>query len=198
MGTQSMRLTLYLGSIFIAMVLTCAISLFYGITYPCRKLDKVLGRIHKKMQANYYWQGIIRLIIEAFFDLCTGIMLSINDARFNTGSDIFDFVLTCFFALVVIAAPVFTFFLLRKYDQRLDEEEFKTTYGSLTEGLYTTGHLGTSNTRIIVVWFFVRRIIIAVVIVQMDDVSPWLFITANMYLAMADAIMNWYYLAYAS
>jgi hypothetical protein len=44
----------------------------------------------------------------------------------------------------------------------------------------------------------VRRIIIAVVIVQMDDVSPWLFITANMYLAMADAIMNWYYLAYAS
>jgi len=84
------------------------------------------------MQANYYWQGIIRLIIEAFFDLCTGIMLSINDARFNTGSDIFDFVLTCFFALVVIAARVFTYFLLRKYDQRLDEEEFKTTYGSLT------------------------------------------------------------------
>jgi hypothetical protein len=120
MGTQSMRLTPYLGSIFIAMVFICALSLFYGFTYPCRKLDKVLSRVHKKMKTNFYWRGIIRLIIEAYFDLCTGIMLSINDPRFNTSSDIFDFVLNCLFALIVIAAPISTYFLFRKYDTQLD------------------------------------------------------------------------------
>ena len=41
----------------------------------------------------------------------------------------------------------------------------------------------------------VRRIFTAVVIVQMDDLSPWLLITANMYIALADAIINCYYLA---
>jgi hypothetical protein len=44
----------------------------------------------------------------------------------------------------------------------------------------------------------VRRIVTAVVIVQMGDLSPWLLITANMYLALADAIINWYYLACVS
>ena len=39
----------------------------------------------------------------------------------------------------------------------------------------------------------VRRIATAVVIVQMGDLTPWLLITANMYLALADAIINWYY-----
>jgi uncharacterized membrane protein HdeD (DUF308 family) len=98
------------------MVAIFALSIFYGITYPCRKLDRVLSRVNKKIKASYYWRGIIRLLLEAFFDLCTGIMLSINDLRFDTGSDIFDFVLTCLFALVVIAAPVSTYLLLRKYE----------------------------------------------------------------------------------
>ena len=66
MGTQTARLTPYLGSIFIAITAICALSLFYGITYPCRKLDKILSRVHKKMKVNYYWRGIIRLILEAF------------------------------------------------------------------------------------------------------------------------------------
>ncbi len=124
MGALSMRLTPYLGSIFIAMVLVFGLSLFYGITYPCRNLEKVLSRVHKKMKANYYWSGIIRLILEGFSDLCTGIMLSINDPHFDTGSDIFDLALTCFFALVVIAGPISAYLLLRKYDTQLDEKEF--------------------------------------------------------------------------
>jgi hypothetical protein len=76
------------------------------------------------MKANYYWTGIIRLIIESFFEICTGIMLSINDPRFDSGSDIFDFVLTCLLALVVITAPLLSYLLLRKYDSKLDQAEF--------------------------------------------------------------------------
>jgi hypothetical protein len=37
--------------------------------------------------------------------------------------------------------------------------------------------------------------ITAVIIVQMGDLTPWLLISANMYLALADAIINWTYLA---
>ena len=147
------------------------------------------------MKANYYWTGIIRLIIESFFDLSTGVMLSVNDPRFDSASDIFDFVLTCLFALVVITAPLFSYLLLRKYDSQLDQAEFQESYGSLTEGYHTTGALGKSNTRKIIVWFFLRRMITAVVIVQMGDLTPWLLISANMYLALADAIINWTYLA---
>ena len=125
-------------------------------------------------------------------------MLSINDPRFDTGSDIFDFVLTCFFALIVIAAPFSTYLLLRKYDTQLEREKFQTCYGSLTEGYFTTGVFGTNKTSKVVVWFMVRRICTAVVVVQMGDLSPWLLITANMYLALADAIINWYYSPYES
>jgi hypothetical protein len=91
------------------------------------------------MRTIYYWRGIIRLIIQSYWDLCLGIFFSWQEPRFNNPSDIFDFILTLFFTLVVVAGPLTFYLLLRKYAQELDNEQFQGRYGSLTHGLKTTG-----------------------------------------------------------
>ena len=95
------------------------------------------------MKANYYWRGIFRLILESYWDLCLGISLSWTEPRFDNASDIFDFLLTCFFTLVLIAVPIIGHLLIRKYADELDKEVFQKRYGSLTEGYKTTGFVGT-------------------------------------------------------
>ena len=74
------------------------------------------------MKVKYYWNGIIRLILESYWDLCVGILLSFKEPRYDKLSDIFDFCLTVFFALFVIAGPIASFFTLQKNANQLDKE----------------------------------------------------------------------------
>ena len=62
------------------------------------------------------------MVIESYFDLCLGVMFSWQQPHFDTPSDIFDFILTFFFTLVVIAAPFAGYKLLSKYAQELDKD----------------------------------------------------------------------------
>jgi hypothetical protein len=114
MGVMSMRLTVYLGSFMIAFALVCLKSLFFIISCPFTNKFKLVKRYHKMMKVRYYWRGIIRLILESYFDLCVGIMLSFKEPRFEKPSDIFDFTQTVFFAVVVFAGPISTFLLFHK------------------------------------------------------------------------------------
>ena len=86
-------------------------------------------------------------MLESYWDLCLGICLSWTEPRFENVSDIFDFLLTCFFTLVVIAGPIIVHSLIRKYANELDKEVFQKKYGSLTEGYKTEGVLGSESTR---------------------------------------------------
>jgi hypothetical protein len=124
MGVMSMRLIVYLASFFIAYALICAQSIMFLFSWPLKKHIKLVHRFHLMMRKNYYWRGIIRMILESYLDFCVGIMLSLREPHYDTPSDIFDFFLTCFFVLVVIVWPIASFFLMRKNANQLDNEEF--------------------------------------------------------------------------
>jgi hypothetical protein len=64
MGYFSLRLTLFLGSMIIFTAVTCAQSFLFLITWPLTKKYRIFARYNQHMSVNYYWRGIIRLILE--------------------------------------------------------------------------------------------------------------------------------------
>jgi hypothetical protein len=125
-------------------------------------------------------------------------MLSFREPRFDKPSDIYDFAVTVFFAFVVIAGPIALFKLMQKHGNELDQDRFQLSYGSLTEGYKTSGVLGSASTVKMILWFFVRRNLTAVAVVQLGDQSPVFQIAAIMYIALTDLIINIHLNAYES
>jgi hypothetical protein len=73
----------------------------------------------------------------------------------------------------VVAGPLAFYLLLRKKAQEgLDNKKFQDRYGSLTDEFKTIGVLGSAPTGNMVVWFFVRRLLTAVVVVFLGESSP--------------------------
>jgi hypothetical protein len=98
----------------------------------------------------------------------------------------------------VIACPIAGHLLLRKWSNELDKQVFQRKYGSLTEGYKTTGVLGSESTRLMIVWFMLRRLITAVFIVSLADESPVFEISAVMYLSLADVLVGFHLNAFES
>ena len=169
MGVESMRLTLYLGTIFFIWAYVFVLSLMFLISWPFKNRFSFVGRFHSMMRDKYYWRGIISMLLESFCDMSVGIMLSWRELRTLTPSDAFDLGLTCVATLIVIGGPIYVYFFLRKYANELDGERFQKTYGSLTEGYFTTGVLGCQATRYMISWFLLRRFLTAVSVVYLGD-----------------------------
>jgi hypothetical protein len=119
MGVGSMRLTLYLGTIFFIMAFIFALSIIFLISWPFKKTVTLVRRFHNMMKSTYYWRGITRFLIESYSDMSIGIMLSWRETRFNNASDVFDSVLTFFVTLIVIGGPISSYLLLLKYKSEL-------------------------------------------------------------------------------
>ena len=75
-GVLSLRLTLFLGTFLIASVGVGLLSIVYVINWPFTRKFKLSFRYKRMMIKTYYWRGIIRLIIQSYWDLCVGIMFS--------------------------------------------------------------------------------------------------------------------------
>ncbi len=72
----------------------------------------------------------------------------------------------------MVAGPLSFFLLLCKNANKLDNEQFKFKFGSLTEGLKTSGVFGSASTKKMIVWFFVRRFLTALVLMFLGGSSP--------------------------
>ena len=97
---------------------------------------------------------------------------------------------------MVAGPPAFYLLLRKKAQEGLDSEQFQDRYGSLTDGFKTTGVLGSAPTVKMIVWFFVRRFLTAVVVVFLGESSPIFQIALIMYLALYDVSMNFHLNAY--
>jgi len=192
MGVSSLRITLYLGTVFIILALHLILSLIFLISWPFRNRLRLLDRFHKMMRDKLYWTGTIRLLMESYCDMSIGVMLSWREPNTLTLSDAFDFVLTCFVSLIVVWGPITAYFLLRKNANNLDGQRFQLTYGTLTEGYFTTGILGCQATRYMIIWFLLRRLLTAVSVVYLGDQSPVWQIATIMYLSLADLLVNFH------
>ena len=124
MGVNSKRLILFLGSIFLWIVLIfaqCAVLLF---AYALRRTLKFFNRLSLMFQRQLIWTGLILTIIESHLDICVGILLSFEETHVVTNSDIFDLSLTIFFTPIVLGLPVFSFFHLSKHKNAMHEKWF--------------------------------------------------------------------------
>ena len=75
-GVLSLRLTLFLGTFLIAVVGVCLLSFMYMLNWPFTRKFKLSFRYKRMMRTVYYWRGIIRLMMESYWDLCLGILFS--------------------------------------------------------------------------------------------------------------------------
>jgi hypothetical protein len=76
MGVESLRLTLYLGTIFFISAYLFILSLIFLISSPFKNRFSFLRRFQSMMRDKYYWRGIISLLLESYCDMSVGIMLS--------------------------------------------------------------------------------------------------------------------------
>jgi hypothetical protein len=197
MGVDSARLTLYLGSVFIYMVILVVQVIVYGFAYALRNHSTVLNRIQNKIKDTFFWRGIIRMGLESYLDMCIGIYCSFKMLSFETGSDIFDIVLTCLCTLIVVGLPIAIILVLRKHS-KLDDPSFQEKFGSLTEGYKTEGDFGTDAAKKMICWFMMRRFLTAIIIVPLAAQGSWIQLAPNVFLSLADACITYHLNPYES
>ncbi len=190
MGVDSARLTMYMGSVFIYMVLLLVQVVIYGFAYSLRKKAKVFDRIQNKIKESYFWSGIIRIGLESYLDMSIGIYLSFYQISYVTGSDKFDIAFTCICALIVVGLPVAIIAIFCK-NSDLEDPYFQEQFGSLTEGFKTSG-VRVKDTIKMIFWFLLRRFLTGVIIVPLADQSPWIQLAPNVMLSLADACLTYH------
>ncbi len=60
------------------------------------------------------------MLLESYFEMCVGILISWRQPRFENVSDVFDLVFTFIVTLIVIGGPILSYLLLVKYANELD------------------------------------------------------------------------------
>lgn len=167
MGVDSARLTKYMGSITIAMPFLLVMCGVYLIAHAYRDIFRVCYRLKNKIRRTQFWNGSLRFWTECYLDLAIGIGISFKNLRYETDSDYFDLVFTIGCTTVIVGLPIaLAAILCRNPD--LENDKFQEKYGSITEGYKTAGvHAG--DTKKIIVWFLVRRLLTAAVVVLLAD-----------------------------
>jgi len=73
---KTVRLTMFLGSFLIAGVGVCLLSILYLLNLPFTNRFRLSFRFAKMMKKTYYWNGIITLLVQSYYDICVGVILS--------------------------------------------------------------------------------------------------------------------------
>jgi len=115
----------------------------------------------------FFWSGSLRFWIECYLDLAIGIGLSFYNLKYETHSDIFDIVFTIGCCTIIVGLPISLIAILCR-NPDLEDENFEKKYGTVTQGLKTT-ELHAGNTKKMIVWFLVRRLFTAVVVVVLAN-----------------------------
>jgi hypothetical protein len=141
MGNDSKSLTLYLGMAFLIMILIGLQYLLYGLSYGCRNYDSLLNKIEHKLRPGLVFGTIYLFLIETYLDWAIGSALRLEEPKFETPSDYFDFGLACVGILITFVFPCYCFFFLRCNVNQLDKEEIQSKHGALYEGFITENAL---------------------------------------------------------
>jgi hypothetical protein len=197
MGNDNKILTLFLGPAFLIMILIGLKYLLYGIAYGCRNYDILFNWIEQKLSPGIF-VVFYRFLIETYLDWATGSALRLEEPKFRTPSDFFDFGLACVGILMTLILPCYCFFFLKRNVNYLDEKEFKSKHGALYEGFITDNALKRKSTIKMTPWFLLRRLLTAVNLVYLRNDTIWIQLTINMYLSLADVCIKLHLSPYES
>ena len=96
------------------MVLIGLQYLLYSVFYGLRNYHSHLNWIEQKLRSVLVFGTIYICLIETYLDFAIGSALRIEEPKFETPSDCFDFVFACAGILITLVFPIFCLFLLRK------------------------------------------------------------------------------------
>ena len=106
-----------------------------------------------------FFNSMIRALLEAYLKFSISTWISVKVLSIDTTSEIINAWLTIFFVVVIVGFPAFTYFFLKKYRARLEEEDFKGRF----ESLYL--NVDTERTIALMALFIFRRLVYAANIV---------------------------------
>ena len=127
---------------------------------------------------------------ENYLDWAVGSALRLEQPKFVTPSDYFDFGLSCAGILITLVFPCYCFFILKKNVNNLDKKDFKSKHGALYERFITGNAVRRSVSLKMAVWFFLRRLLNAVNVVYLRNQTIWIQLTLNMWLSLIDVCLK--------
>jgi len=98
----------------------------------------------------------------------------------SNGSDLFAAIFLIVCSLILVAIPIVSVYVLRKYKNKLDDPEIEEKFGPLYKGLRTDCFWSSMFN----VFFMMRRTIFALIIIQLYGLKG-IQLIFNMYLSMA-------------
>jgi hypothetical protein len=101
-----------------------------------------------------------------------GIYLSLLQFSYVTGSDFFDIIFTIVCVTIVPGLPIAVVVILCK-NPDLEDPQFNVKYGSITEGLKTSG-VHVHDTKKMIIWFLMRRLLTGVIVVPLAHQTIWI------------------------
>ena len=120
MGVENASVTLNQGITLIIMILIGLLYLAYSLAYMCRLYDRLMSKIEKKLKLGLCFGLLYLYLRESYLELAIGSALRLEQPKFNTPSDYFDFGLACTGILITLVFPCYCFFFLRKNVDKLD------------------------------------------------------------------------------
>jgi hypothetical protein len=120
MGVEDASVTLYLGITFFITILIGLLYLAYSLAYMCRLYYRLMSKIEEKLKLRLCFGLIYLYLQESYLELAIGSALRIEQPKFNTPSDYFDFALACAGILITLVFPCYCFFFLRNNVDKLD------------------------------------------------------------------------------
>ena len=127
--------SLYLvnGAAFIALIVFhfCLIVLF-GVLFTCANKCRCAQKLKASLRAYLLWNGLIRLLIETFLELCVLSLLNIDELQWYEGLNFVRFSnYTAIITIVVcVLMPAVIIIIACKHKGSWKEESFSGKYGS--------------------------------------------------------------------
>jgi len=122
-------------------------------------------------------------------DFSIGTCLSLQQLRYETDSDYFDIVFTTICAGIVIGLIIALVVILNR-NPDLENPNFQDRYGSITDSYKTSGiHVG--DTKKIIVWFLIRRLLAGIIMVLLAYKSICFQLFANLILTIVDTCVSY-------
>ena len=190
MGVDNASVTLYQGITFIIMILIGLVYLVYGLAYSCRLYDRLMSKLEQKLKPGLCFRLFYLFLQETYLDWAIGSLLRLEQPKFVSPSDYFDFGLGCAGILITLVFPCYCFFFLKKNVNKLDNKDFKFKHGALYEGFTTDNAEKRSAGMKMAGWFLLRRFLTAINVVYLRHQTIWIQLTLNMWLTLFDVCVK--------
>ena len=124
MGVDSKSVVMYLGMVFLMMMVVVLQYLLYGLAFACKKYDRIMTKIEQYLRPALFNGLIYTFLRQSYLDWSMGSALRLEEPKFETGSDYFDLTLASVGATVSLVLPFYTYFYLKRNNGRLGDADF--------------------------------------------------------------------------